>query len=74
MNAEELRNMSEEEIRGALQDMQQELMHERGVAAMGGQPPDPGRIRTLRKNVARIKTIMNERDIDEGQPRQRGTS
>jgi large subunit ribosomal protein L29 len=74
MEAEELRNMTPDEIRGALAEMQQDLMHERGVAAMGGQPPDPGRIRTLRKNVARIKTIMNERDIEESSPGQRGTS
>jgi len=35
-------------------------MHERGVAAMGGAPPNPGKIRALRKNIARILTIMSE--------------
>ncbi len=71
MNADELREMSIGDLEEELREMQQELMHERGVSAMGGQPPDPGRIKTLRKTVARIKTIMTEKR-SEGE--QRGTS
>jgi large subunit ribosomal protein L29 len=69
VNADELRDLTLDELEEELRDMQQELMHERGVAAMGGQPPDPGRIKELRKTVARIKTIVNEKRSDE-----RGTS
>lgn len=43
-----------------LVELRDELMHERGVAAMGGAPPNPGKIRALRKNIARILTIMSE--------------
>ncbi len=45
-----------------LSDLRDELMHERGVAAMGGAPPNPGKIRALRKNIARILTIMREEE------------
>jgi len=41
-------------------------MHERGVAAMGGAPPNPGKIRALRKNIARILTIMREEELARG--------
>jgi large subunit ribosomal protein L29 len=41
-------------------ELREELMHERGVAAMGGAPPNPGKIRALRKNIARIYTIQGE--------------
>ena len=41
-------------------ELREELMHERGVAAMGGAPPNPGKIRALRKNIARIYTIQSE--------------
>ena len=41
-----------------LRELRDELMHERGVAAMGGAPPNPGKIRALRKNIARIYTIQ----------------
>jgi hypothetical protein len=40
-------------------------MHERGIAAMGGAPSSPGKIRALRTNVARIHTIMREIDVAE---------
>ena len=43
-----------------LRELRDELMHERGVAAMGGAPPNPGKIRALRKNIARIHTIRSE--------------
>ncbi len=43
-----------------LRELQDELMHERGVAAMGGAPPNPGKIRALRKNIARMRTIESE--------------
>jgi len=37
-------------------------MHERGVAAMGGAPPSPGKIRAVRRNIARILTIIGEEE------------
>ncbi|MEE3192827.1 MAG: 50S ribosomal protein L29 [Candidatus Thermoplasmatota archaeon] len=40
--------------------MRSELMHERGIASMGGQPASPGRMRSLRRQVARLQTIMRE--------------
>ncbi len=62
MNPERIRKMTPAERKDTLLEMRQELMHERGVAAMGGAPPDPGRIRQLRRTVARIKTIINEEE------------
>jgi len=41
-------------------ELRSELMHERGVASMGGQPASPGRMRSLRRQVARLQTIMRE--------------
>ena len=54
--------MDVETIAKRLTELQDELMHERGVAAMGGAPPNPGKIRALRKNIARILTIMREEE------------
>ncbi len=45
-----------------LTELRDELMHERGVAAMGGAPPSPGKIRALRKNIARILTIARQEE------------
>lgn len=60
MKAKEIRNLSESEREEKLKELRDELLHERGQAAMGGAPESPGRIRAIRKNIARILTVMNE--------------
>ncbi len=55
--------MDAETLAKKLTELQDELMHERGVAAMGGAPPNPGKIRALRKNIARILTITREEEM-----------
>src|SRR5256712_7095708 len=62
----EIRAMDAETIAKKLTELRDELMHERGVAAMGGAPPNPGKIRALRKNIARILTIMREEELAGG--------
>ena len=52
--------MGPEKARAKLEEIRVELMYERGVAAMGGAPPNTGKIRALRKQCARILTILNE--------------
>lgn len=56
----EIREMSAEERADSLEELRSELMHERGVAAMGGAPANPGKIRDLRTSIARILTIQKE--------------
>jgi large subunit ribosomal protein L29 len=60
LNAKEIREFTPEERREKLNELKSELMHEKGVAAMGGSPPSPGKIRQLRMTIAKILTIMQE--------------
>jgi len=60
LRTKEIRAMDADGREKKLSELRDELMHERGVAAMGGAPPNPGKIRALRKNIARILTIMSE--------------
>ncbi|RLF46880.1 MAG: 50S ribosomal protein L29 [Thermoplasmata archaeon] len=60
MKTKEIRAMSSEERRKKLRELRNELMEEYGRASMGGSPPSPGRIRYLRKTLARLLTIMRE--------------
>ncbi len=66
LKAKDIRNMPDEERKETLRKLRDDLLHERGQAAMGGAPESPGRIRALRKNIARILTVMNEKKQDEG--------
>jgi large subunit ribosomal protein L29 len=58
---DEIRNMSEEEITEELQKLESELIRERGIVTAGGAPEKPGRIKDIRKTIARIKTVQRER-------------
>lgn len=60
LKAREIREFNPEGRKEKLQELKRELMHERGVAAMGGSPPSPGKIRQLRTSIARLLTIMRE--------------
>jgi large subunit ribosomal protein L29 len=57
----ELRALTDEELKRRIADAENDLLRERGVAAMGGAPPSPGRMRALRTNVARALTVLGER-------------
>ena len=61
LKANEIREFTKEERREKLEELKRELMHEKGVAAMGGSPPSPGKIRQLRTSIARMLTIMHEK-------------
>ncbi len=63
LKTKEIRSMEAEGRTNKLKELREELMHERGVAAMGGAPPSPGKIRALRKNISRILTVLSEEEI-----------
>ena len=63
LKANEIRMMSVDERNQRLKELRDELMHERGAAAMGGAPTNPGAIKSLKKEIARILTIQREEDV-----------
>lgn len=62
LRTSEIREMTAEERSKTLAELRGELMHERGTAAMGGAPANPGKIRALRTNIAWIQTIQKEEE------------
>ena len=60
LKMKDIRAMSADERNQKLKELRDELMHERGVSAMGGAPANPGAIRSLRTDIARILTVQKE--------------
>jgi len=58
LRPDEIRNMSREEQNDELLKLESELVTERALASAGGAPERPGRIRAIRRTIARIKTIQ----------------
>jgi len=61
LRMKDLRVLSDEDLQKKIADIENDLLRERGTAAMGGAPPSPGRLRALRTNVARALTVLSER-------------
>jgi len=60
MKAYEIRNLSDDEIKTKMEEAYEELFNLRFQLAIG-QVKDPSRIRVLKRDVARMKTILTER-------------
>jgi large subunit ribosomal protein L29 len=60
--AEELRNLTPEELDGKLAEAKIELFNLRFQAATG-QLESHGRLRAVRKEIARIYTVQREREL-----------
>jgi len=67
LRVDEIREMSDTEIQNELEELQSELLQETSIQAAGGAPDNPGRIREMKRTIARIKTIQTEREMGEGE-------
>ncbi len=63
MKANELRDLSSPELEARLRELKEELFNLRFQKATG-QLENPMRIRAVKKDYARIKTILCERDLE----------
>jgi large subunit ribosomal protein L29 len=69
MKTEEIRKLSVEEIQVKLSDMREELMKLR-FQQVTGQLTDTSHLRLLRRDIARVVTLLNERNragVQEGE-------
>ena len=64
MKTSEIRDLKIEEIKAKLADVREELMKLR-FRQVTGQLTDTSRLRTIRRDIARMETILNELKTDE---------
>ncbi len=60
LRVSDIRKMSAKDIRKRFDELSIELAKERGNIRLGSSVRSPGRLRELRKTIARIKTIQGE--------------
>lgn len=65
MKANELRSLSSEEIESRIDQLKDELFNLRFQLATG-QLENPMRIRQVRKDIARAKTVLKQRELGIG--------
>ena len=65
MRKKEIRKLENRELEKKLSEMRLELAKEKASVKIGATVTSPGRIRELRKTIARGLTIKNERSAKE---------
>jgi large subunit ribosomal protein L29 len=66
MNLEKIREMTESELDAELKKMKNELFNLR-FQHVTGQLENPLRLRNVKRDIARVKTIMREKELSKAQ-------
>jgi len=62
MKAKEMREMNVQQLNEKLEEMQKELVKLNAQVATGTNPKNPSQIKNIKKNIARILTLINEKE------------
>lgn len=60
LKAKKIREMGDKERNEKLNELRQQIMKERSKLASTGIPDNPGKLKEMRKTIARIHTINTE--------------
>jgi len=58
MKAKELRALSRKDLRKKLEELRKDLIKENSSIATGTTPKSPGKVKNMKKTIARIMTII----------------
>ena len=64
MKISEIRNLSVEDLKNKLKDLKSELFNLRFQLAVN-QLENPMRIKAVRKDIARVQTVIREKELNE---------
>ncbi len=62
MRIKDLRKLNDEDLEKRLNQLKLELLKERGNIEMGGNIKNPGKIKVIRRDIARILTLKRGKE------------
>ena len=65
LNKKELKEMSREDLITKLNDLRKELIKENAQIAVGTTPKSPGQVKQMKKHIARIIQLLNNKEVKE---------
>jgi large subunit ribosomal protein L29 len=65
LRTDDIRDMNVEEMKEKLGELRAEYSKEQALLATGTAPENPGRIKALRRTIARLNTILYQREEEE---------
>lgn len=64
LRVDDIKDMSYDDIVSKKDELRFELAREKALLATGSAPENPGRIRELKRTIARINTVLNQKQKD----------
>ena len=64
LRVNDIRKLDADALKSKLTELRNELRIDRASVASGGKASNPGRIKELRRSIARILTILKEKKIE----------
>ncbi|EQB68282.1 50S ribosomal protein L29 [Cuniculiplasma divulgatum] len=62
LKPDQLRKMNKDERDERMKELKENLLRQRASVAMGGSPLNPGLIKSIRRQIARIRTVDHEEE------------
>jgi large subunit ribosomal protein L29 len=62
MKIKEIRSMSKEDLLVKMEELRKELVKINGQVSTGTTPKSPGQVKQIKKNIAKILTILKEKE------------
>ncbi|PIN73440.1 50S ribosomal protein L29 [Candidatus Woesearchaeota archaeon CG10_big_fil_rev_8_21_14_0_10_45_16] len=59
----ELRGLSDVQLKGRAEEFKKELLKLNAQVASGANTANPGKLRQMKKNIARIYTLLQEKEV-----------
>ncbi len=63
LRVDEIRDMDVSEMDKKIEELKQELLKINTTIASGGAPENPGKIKAIRRTIARMKTIRAQKGV-----------
>lgn len=63
LRKEEIRDMDTDEIDEKIRELRQELLRINTTISSGGAPDNPGKIKAIRRTIARMKTVKAQKGV-----------
>ncbi len=63
MKFKELKALPKQELKKKIDELQAELIKSNAQVAVGVVPKSPGKLKSTKKTIARIKTILNNKEV-----------
>ena len=64
LKVKEARKLNEEELEKRIQELKKELMKLRSQISGGSQAENPGKIKAIRRTIARLLTVKKEKGVE----------